>query len=81
MATLDIDRLKAMSAEEISALLSPGHPERPIVIQLAAEAGLADAQAALGQMLLDGDGVRATRKRPLAGSERPLSKAMPWRST
>ncbi len=65
MATLDIDRLKAMSAEEISALLSPGHPERPIVIQLAAEAGLADAQAALGQMLLDGDGVSRDAKKAI----------------
>lgn len=57
MATLDMDRLKAMSADEISALLSPGHAERPVVIRLAAEAGFADAQAAFGQMLLDGDGV------------------------
>jgi len=65
MATLDIDRLKAMSAEEISALLSPGHPERPIVIHLAAEAGFADAQAALGQMLLDGDGVPRDAKKAI----------------
>ena len=57
MMTLDMDRLKAMSADEISALLSPGHAERPVVIRLAAEAGFADAQATLGQMLLDGDGV------------------------
>jgi TPR repeat protein len=57
MTTLDMDRLKAMSADEISALLSPGHAERPVVIRLAAEAGLADAQTMLGQMLLDGDGV------------------------
>lgn len=65
MATLDIDRLKAMSADDISALLSPGHPERPIVIHLAAEAGLADAQAALGQMLLDGDGVPRDAKKAI----------------
>lgn len=57
MTTLDIDRLKTMSAEELSVLLSPGHAERPRVIRLAAEAGFADAQAALGQMFLDGDGV------------------------
>jgi TPR repeat protein len=57
MTTLDMDRLKAMSADEISALLSPGHAERPVVIRLAAEAGFADAQALYGQMLLDGDGV------------------------
>ena len=57
MATLDIDRLKAMSAEELSALLSPDNAERPVVIRLAAEAGFADAQTVYGQMLLDGDGV------------------------
>lgn len=57
MATLDIDRLKAMSADELSALLSPGNVERPAVIRLTAEAGLADAQALYGQMLLDGDGM------------------------
>ena len=57
MAALDIDRMKAMSAEEISALLSPGNAERPMAILLAAEAGFADAQALYGQMLLDGDGV------------------------
>ncbi|WP_374524999.1 tetratricopeptide repeat protein [Sphingopyxis sp.] len=57
MATLDIDRLKAMSAEELSALFAPANPERPAAIRLAAEAGFADAQAIYGQMLLDGDGV------------------------
>lgn len=57
MATLDIDRLKAMSADELSVLLSPGNAERPAVIRLTAEAGLSDAQALYGQMLLDGDGV------------------------
>jgi TPR repeat protein len=65
MATLDMDRLKAMSADEISALLSPGHPERPVVIRLAAEAGFADAQATLGQMLLDGDGAARDPQRAI----------------
>ena len=57
MATLDLDRLKAMRADELAALLSPGNAERPAVIKLAAEAGFADAQALYGQMLLDGNGV------------------------
>lgn len=56
MATLDIERLKAMSAEELSALFAVDNSERPAAIRLAAEAGFADAQAIYGQMLLDGDG-------------------------
>lgn len=57
MATLDIERLKAMSAEELSALFAQDNVERPAAIRLAAEAGFADAQAIYGQMLLDGEGV------------------------
>jgi len=55
MATLEIETLRAMSAEELSALLAPGSPDRVAAIRLTAEAGHADAQAALGQMLLDGE--------------------------
>lgn len=54
MTTLEIETLKAMSAEQLSALFAPGSPDRVAAIRLAAEAGHADAQAALGQMLLDG---------------------------
>ncbi|MBV1688124.1 sel1 repeat family protein [Novosphingobium sp. G106] len=54
MATLEIETLRAMSAEQLSALLAPGSPDRVAAIRLTAEAGHADAQAALGQMLLDG---------------------------
>lgn len=57
MAILDINRLKKMSAGELSALFSVGSEGRVEAIQLAAEAGFADAQAMLGQMLLDGDGI------------------------
>lgn len=57
MPTLDIERLKAMNADELAALLSPDNVERSAVIKLAAEAGFADAQALYGQMLLDGAGV------------------------
>lgn len=57
MATLAIETLNAMSAEQLSALLAPGSPDRVAAIRLTAEAGHADAQAALGQMLLDGEEV------------------------
>jgi TPR repeat protein len=57
MAAHDIEALKAMGAAELAVLLAPGSPDRTAVIRTAAEGGLADAQAALGQMLLDGDGV------------------------
>lgn len=62
MTTLDIDRLKAMSADELSVLLTPGNAERPVAIRLAAEAGFADAQTVYGQMLLDGDGVEQDQR-------------------
>jgi TPR repeat protein len=57
MTPPDIATLKAMSASELAALLAPGSPDRVATIRVAAEAGMADAQAALGQMLLDGDGL------------------------
>lgn len=59
MPTLDIARLKRMSADELSALFSIGGNGRTEAIRLSAEAGFADAQALYGQMLLDGDGVKA----------------------
>lgn len=57
MATLDIERLKKMSSDELSALFSVGSDNRAEAIKLSAQAGFADAQAIYGQMLLDGDGV------------------------
>lgn len=58
----DIETLKVMSADELAALLAPGSPDRAATVRVAAEAGLADAQAALGQMLLDGDGLQQDQR-------------------
>jgi TPR repeat protein len=62
MAPPDIATLKAMSADELAALLAPGSPDRLATIRLAAEAGQADAQATLGQMLLAGDEMEQDRR-------------------
>jgi TPR repeat protein len=62
MAAPDIETLKAMSAAELAALLAPGSPDRVAAIRTAAEAGLPDAQATLGQMLLDGDDLPQDRR-------------------
>jgi uncharacterized protein len=57
LAMLPINRLNAMSAEALAECLS-GPPEaRAALLHEAAEAGLADAQALYGQILLDGAGV------------------------
>lgn len=56
---LTIDAINMMNAEEIAHHLS-GPPEaRAAFVRVAAEAGVADAQAVYGQMLLDGEGVPA----------------------
>jgi TPR repeat protein len=62
MAAPDIETLNAMSAADLAALLAPGSPDRLAVIQIAAEAGQAEAQAALGQMLLDGQDLPQDRR-------------------
>ena len=49
--------LDALSAEAIAARLSGPPEERAAFVREAAEAGVAEAQAVLGQMLLDGAGV------------------------
>lgn len=49
--------LHALSADEVRERLSGPPDERSAFIRLAAEAGVAEAQAIYGQMLLDGDGV------------------------
>ncbi len=56
--TLDID-LDALTAEELAARLSAPPAERAAFVRAAAEAGIAEAQAVYGQMLLDGAGVEA----------------------
>ncbi|TZG27143.1 tetratricopeptide repeat protein [Sphingomonas montanisoli] len=57
MTDLNIDAISAMDAVEISRRLSGPAEERSAFIHIAAEAGVADAQALYGQLLLDGDGV------------------------
>ena len=57
MTDLNIDAISAMDADEIARRLSGPAEERGAFIRIAAEAGVADAQALYGQLLLDGDGV------------------------
>ena len=57
--TLDLARLNAMSANELAARLSGPPEERAAFVRAAAEAGVAEAQAVYGQMLLDGAGLPA----------------------
>ncbi|GAA0327971.1 tetratricopeptide repeat protein [Sphingomonas oligophenolica] len=57
MATLELDELNALSPDDIAARLSGSPEERAAFVRAAAEAGVAEAQAAFGQMLLDGAGV------------------------
>lgn len=54
--TRPIDRLNAKSAQDLAAILSGPPCERAALLREAAEAGLADAQALYGQVLLDGAG-------------------------
>ncbi|WP_010161009.1 tetratricopeptide repeat protein [Sphingomonas sp. PAMC 26617] len=53
------EQLAALSPEEIAAHLAGSPEERAAFVRAAAEAGIADAQAVYGQMLLDGAGVAA----------------------
>jgi TPR repeat protein len=56
---LTIDRINAMEAGEVATILS-GPPEtKAEFVRVAAEAGVPDAQAVYGQMLLHGQGVPA----------------------
>jgi len=55
----------ALSADEIAARLSGPTEERAVFIRAAAEAGLAEAQAVYGQILLDGHGVERNPKAAL----------------
>lgn len=57
--------LLALTADQIAARLA-GPPEaRAAFVRIAAEAGIAEAQAVYGQMLLDGAGVRQDRSAAL----------------
>jgi TPR repeat protein len=55
--TLTIDAILAMDAAEMARRLGGPPEERAEFVRVAAEGGVADAQAVYGQMLLDGTGV------------------------
>ncbi|RYD94062.1 MAG: sel1 repeat family protein [Sphingomonadales bacterium] len=57
--TLTIDAILAMSSEEVARRLIAPPEERAAFVRIAAEGGIAEAQAVYGQMLLDGAGVAA----------------------
>ncbi|WP_340316773.1 tetratricopeptide repeat protein [Rhizorhabdus argentea] len=54
---LTIEAILAMSAEEVARRLSGPPEQRAAFVAVAAEGGIAEAQAVYGQMLLDGTGV------------------------
>ena len=56
MPASGLDELNALSPDDIAARLSGPPEERAAFVRAAAEAGVAEAQAAFGQMLLDGAG-------------------------
>ena len=57
--TLTIDAILAMDADEVARRLAAPPGERAAFVRIAAEGGVAEAQAVYGQMLLDGVGVAA----------------------
>jgi len=65
-----IDALNALDAEEIARRLSGPREEVAAFVRKAAEAGSAEAQARLGQMLLDGDGMAADAPQAFGWFER-----------
>jgi len=59
MEELTIETILAMDTAEIARWLAGPPGERAAFVRVAAEAGVADAQAVYGQMLLDGAGIAA----------------------
>lgn len=59
MPELNLDSLKAMSAQELGTRLASDPHDRTQIIRVAAEGGIADAQLVYGQMLLDGNDLPA----------------------
>jgi len=68
--TATIDDINSLSAEELARRLSGPREEVAAFVRMAAEAGSAEAQARLGQMLLDGDGVAQDAAQAFAWFER-----------
>jgi len=56
-AAFTLDELNAMPPAELQARLAGPPEERAALVMVAAEGGMAEAQAIYGQMLLDGHGV------------------------
>lgn len=56
---LTIETILAMDAEQVARRLAGPPEERAAFVRIAAEGGVAEAQAVYGQMLLDGVGVAA----------------------
>ncbi len=56
---LTIEAILAMDADEVARRMAGPAEERAAFIRIAAEGGVAEAQAVFGQMLLDGTGVAA----------------------
>jgi len=65
-----IDAINALEPEEIARRLSGSREEVAAFVRATAEAGSAEAQARLGQMLLDGDGVSADASEAFSWFER-----------
>jgi len=65
-----IEALNALDAQELARRLSGPRDEVAAFVRTAAEAGSAEAQARLGQMLLDGDGVAQDAGQAFAWFER-----------
>jgi len=59
---LTIDAILAMPAEEVARRLAGPPAQRAAFVRIAAEGGVAEAQAVYGQMLLDGVGVPADQQ-------------------
>ena len=55
---MSAEAIDCLSRDEIEARLSAGAEARAALIRAGAEAGVAEAQAVYGQMLLDGGGVK-----------------------
>jgi uncharacterized protein len=59
---LTIEAILAMDAAGLARRLSAPSEERTTLVRIAAEGGIAEAQAIYGQMLLDGAGIPADRR-------------------
>lgn len=63
--TLTIEAILAMDADEVARRMAAPPEERAAFVRIAAEGGVAEAQAVYGQMLLDGVGVPADQRAAL----------------